>query len=57
MATIEHCCARCNFWSMDNERLHVCPQCSSSEITNHNDEEVDFKNQPEGEPEINEEVF
>lgn len=49
MACVEHCCSRCNFWSMDNETLLVCPKCASNEITNHNDEETDFKNQEESE--------
>lgn len=42
MACIEHNCARCGFWSMDNERLRVCPDCGSNEISNIFDENPDI---------------
>lgn len=41
MAILEHNCT-CGFHSSDNERLLVCPQCSSNQISNESDEERDF---------------
>jgi len=34
MSILEHVCAHCNHFSIDAEKLLVCPSCSCSEITN-----------------------
>lgn len=41
MACIEHNCAHCGWWKIDNEKLVVCPQCASNQITNHYTHEFD----------------
>lgn len=29
MACMEHCCPECDFWTSNNERYYICPECGT----------------------------
>lgn len=42
MAMVEHTCADCEHWDMDNATWRNCPKCGSLRVTNLRDDERDY---------------